>query len=461
MSFPRLALAAAALLTLAASPPAAAPAAAHDPIDLTELSARLLPSVVSISTVRVVDTPAEPGKAASVSRRRSVGTGFIIDGKGLIATNKHVINGASEVTVTLSNGTILAATILSKALVDIALLRVEPEAPLPQVTWGDSNTLRQGQPVVAIGNPLGYSSTVTAGIVSALERDIRTTPYDDYIQTDAPINQGNSGGPLFNLKGEVIGINTALQSQGDGGSIGIGFSIPSNDAQFVIARLQQFGRVKPGWVGARVQKLTPIIAEAAGLPRSELHAEGIIVTGLEPNAPALGKLRPGDIIVGVASAPLRDARTFNRSVGILDVGSTAPFDLWRAGKRMTIEVPIGDNPDDVRAGQGLTMEQMAQHFTDPPDLGLGLAPVTPDVRTRYDVTPDTTGIAVVTVDPRSKASEAGIEPGDIIQRVMNEPISSVREFWSQVDGARRHRQTRLLILVRGPSGERWVTLPSA
>jgi len=459
MSFRRLAIAATALLALAA--PLCAPAAAHDPVDLSVLAARLLPSVVSISTVRVIDTPAEPGKAASISRRRSVGTGFIIDGTGLIATNKHVIEGASEITVTLSNGTNLAATILSKALIDIALLRVEPDAPLPQITWGDSNTLRQGQPVIAIGNPLGYSSTVTAGIVSALERDIRTTPFDDYIQTDAPINQGNSGGPLFNLKGEVIGINTALQSQGDGGSIGIGFSIPSNDAQFVIGRLQKYGRVKPGWVGVRVQKLTPAIADAADLPPAERHAEGVIVTGLAPDAPALGLIRPGDIIVGIGDATLRDARTFNRSVGILDVGSTAPFDLWRAGKRMTVVVPIADNPDDVRAGQGSTMAQMAQAFTDPPDLGLGLAPITPDLRTRYDISADTAGIAVVTVDQRSKASEAGIEPGDVIQRVMDQSISSVREFWSQVDGARRHRHTRLLILVRGPSGERWVTLPSA
>ena len=451
----RTLIAAAAVLVLAGQ------ARAHDPVDLTALVGKLLPTVVSISTVRLVDTPAQTGKAASQARRRGMGTGFVIDANGLIVTNRHVVEGASEVTVTLSNGTNLAATVLSKAIVDIALLRVEPDAPLPVVKWGDSNILRQGQPVFVIGNPLGYSSSVTGGIISALERDIRTTPYDDYIQTDAPINQGNSGGPLFNLAGEVVGVNTALQSQGDGGSIGIGFSIPSNDAQFVIARLLQFGRVKPGWVGVRVQKLTPVIADGAGMPRKERNAQGVIVTSLDTSGTAAGRLRPGDVIVGIGEATVLDARTFNRSVAIMEVGVTVKFDVWRAGKRMEVAILIGDNPDDVKAGQGMTMAQAGQEFTDPPDLGLGLAPLTPDIRLRYEIAQEMTGIAVVTVDPRSKASEAGIEPGDVIQRVLNEPVGSVREFWQFVDGARRDRRTRLLMLVKGPSGERWITLPSA
>ena len=439
----------------------AQPAAAHDPVDLSALVGKLLPSVVSISTISVIDTPAETGKAAVHTRRRGMGTGFVIGANGLIVTNRHVIEGASEVTVTLSDGTNLAATVLSRALIDIALLRVAPDAPLPVVKWGDSNALRQGQPVFAIGNPLGYSSSVTAGIVSALERDIRTTPFDDYIQTDAPINQGNSGGPLFNLDGQVIGVNTALQSQGNGGSIGIGFSIPSNDAQFVIARLLEHGRVKPGWVGARVQKLTPLIADGAGMPRNERHAHGVIVTGIESGGTAAGKLRPGDVIVGVGEATILDARTFNRSVAILDVDSTAKFIFWRNGKRMELDIPIGDSPEDIKAGQGMTAAQAAMDYTDPPDLGLGLAPLTTDIRARYEIPTDITGVAVVSVDPRSKASEAGIEPGDVIQRVLNGPVGSVREFWQLVDGARRDRRTRLLMLIKGPTGERWVTLPSA
>ena len=450
------------LMIAGLAPLLTAPAArAHDPVDLTVLAARLLPSVVSISTVRVVDTPAQKGQAASQSRRRGSGSGFVLTENGLIATNRHVIEGASEVTVTLSDGTNLAATVLSHAIIDIALLQVQPDHPLPPIKWGDSNTVKQGMPVVAIGNPLGYSSSVTSGIISALERDIRTSPYDDYIQTDAPINQGNSGGPLFNLRGEVIGVNTALQSQGDGGSIGIGFSIPSNDAIFVISRLLQYGRVKPGWVGARVQKLTPLLADAAGLPRKERNSEGVIVTGLDIGGTAAGRLRPGDIIVGIEESTVKDARTFFRSVGILEVDSVAKFDLWRGAKRMMVEVPVGDNPDDIKAGQGKTKADMAMDLTDPPDLGLGLAPITADLRARYDISGDVVGVAVVTVDGRSKASEAGIEPGDVIQRVQSEPIASVREFWSQVDGARRDRRTRLLLLVRGPSGERWVTLPSA
>ena len=447
----------AALLALAA----ALPARAHPPVDVADLVAELLPTVVSISTVRVVDTPAQPGKAASVVRRSSVGTGFIIDGKGLIVTNAHVVDGASEVTVTLTNGTNLAATILSKAIVDIALLQVQPEKPLPAIKWGDSNKVRQGQPVIVIGNPLGFSSSVTAGIVSALERDISTSPVDDYIQTDAPINQGNSGGPLFNLAGEVIGVNTALQSRGNGGSIGIGFSIPSNDVRFVIDRLQKFGRVKPGWVGLRVQALTPLLADGVGLPRSERFAEGVIVTGLDVGASAAGKLRAGDVIVGIGNDTVKDSRTFNRTLSVLDVGTNASFDFWRAGKRMQADVLVIDNPADVKGGQGKTMAEMAADFTDPPDLGLGLAPITPDIRLRYDIAASMTGVAVVTVDQRSKASEAGIEPGDVIQRVQTQPVTSVREFWLQVDGARRDRRTRLLLLINGPTGERWVTLPSA
>ena len=256
-------------------------------------------------------------------------------------------------------------------------------------------------------------------------------------------------------------MNTALQSQGDGGSIGIGFSIPSNDAQFVIARLLKFGRVKPGWVGARVQKLTPLIADGAGMPRAERNTEGVIITGLDPAGSALGKLRPGDIIVGVADSTLKDARTFNRSVGIQDVGTTAAFDVWRGGVRMTIPVAIIDNPDDVKAGQGKSVADLQNEFVDPADLGLGLAPLTVDIRSKFEVDASVEGIAVVAVDSHSRASEAGIEPGDVIQRVMTEPVSSVRAFWLLVDGARRDKRTRLLLLVRGPAGERWVTLPSA
>jgi serine protease Do len=446
------------LLALALGIPAAQ---AHDPVDLVELSAKLLPSVVSVAAIRLVDVPAETGKAASVSRRKVVGSGFIIDANGLIATNRHVVNGAAEVSVTFSNGTTLSATVLSIASLDIALLQVQPEQPLPVVKWGDSNTLRQGQPVVAIGNPLGYSFSVTSGIISALERDIHTSSVDDYVQTDAPINQGNSGGPLFNLNGEVVGVNTALQSQGDGGSIGIGFAIPSNDARFVIARLQKYGRVKPGWIGARVQKLTPLLAEAAGVPRAQRNADGVMVTGLDIDASSIGHLLPGDVILAAGDSTVKDARTFNRAIAVIDVGATVSLDVWRMGNHLKVVVPVIDNPDDVKFGQGHAIADMPMDFTDPPDLGLGLAPVTADLRTRYDISPDINGIVVVGIDAKSKAAEAGMEPGDVIMRVQSEPVTSVREFWSMVDGARRDRKTRLMFLVRGPSGERWVTLPSA
>lgn len=442
--------------TAAPAPPAPSPLAA---LDLSDLVARLLPSVVNISTVRLDVPPNDAAGRPATARRRSLGSGFVIKPDGLIVTNRHVIEGASEITVTFSDGTSLGATLVAAAVVDIALLRVNPERPLPAVKWGDSFTLRQGTPVIAIGNPLGYSSSVSSGIVSALDRDIRSSPFDDYIQTDAAINQGNSGGPLFNLQGEVIGVNSAIVTTSEaGGSIGIGFAIPSNDAQFVINRLLEFGRIRVGALPIKVQKPSVAVAQAVGMR----DTNGVIVTSVAEDREALrAAILPGDVILKVDGTPVRDVRTFNRAVGEQMVGSIATLELWRDGRSMVVKVEIEDHPDDVRQGSMQVAGLAQAAFMDPPDLGLNLSPMNEEARTRLRVPASAGGVVVIGVDPFSKAAEQGILPGEVILKVQRETVTSVRDFWSRVDTERRHRRTKMLLLIRGSDGERWVALPTA
>ena len=302
-------------------------AAAEIGVDYSPLVATLLPSVVNISTVRT-DAPDREGPATDKNtppaRRKSLGSGFVIDPTGIIATNRHVIEGAVEITVTFNDGRILGGSLMAVAAgTDLALLKVYPDAPLTAVKWGDSDKLRPGMPVIAIGNPLGYSSSVTAGIISALERDIKSSLYDDYIQTDASINQGNSGGPLFNMRGEVIGIDTAiLTTAGSSGSIGIGFALPSNDAQFIIDRLRRFGRVRPGWIGLGTQPMSSALAEAVGLK----GPGGVMVTSIRDDRPGLKDIfQLGDVLLEVDGNPIKDVRTFNRAVGGTPVGEVVPM----------------------------------------------------------------------------------------------------------------------------------------
>jgi serine protease Do len=437
---------------------AAAPAVPGSPqvVDLSDLVARLLPTVVNISTVRQ-DAAGAGGMVPA--RRRSLGSGFVIDPSGLIVTNRHVIERASEITVNFNDGTSLSATVVAAAVVDIAVLRVNPERPLPAVTWGDSFTLRQGTPVIAIGNPLGYSSSVSLGIVSALDRDIRSSPFDDYIQTDAAINQGNSGGPLFNLKGEVIGVNSAIVTTSEqGGSIGLGFAIPSNDAQFVVNRLLQFGRIRVGALPIRVQKPSLAVARAVGLA----DTNGVIVTGVQEDREALREaIQPGDVILAVDGVPVRDVRTFNRAVGEQIVGSIATLSVWRDGRVAAVKVMVEDHPDDLRQASMMVTGAAPASYVDPPDLGLSLAPVNEEVRTRLRLPASAGGVVVTGVEPFSKAAEQGILAGEVILKVQRDSVSSVRDFWSRVDGARRDRRTKMLLLLRGPEGERWVALPTA
>ena len=452
-----------ALLLLAV--PGPRPAYAAITGDYSDLVAILLPSVVNISTVRTDTVGKDAGPTASLSRRKSLGSGFVIDPNGVIATNRHVIEGALEITVTLHDGRILGASLIAVASgADLALLRVYPDEPLPAVKWGNSDKLRQGTPVIAIGNPLGYGSSVTAGIVSALERDIKSSLYDDYIQTDASINQGNSGGPLFNLAGEVVGVNTAiLTASGSSGSIGIGFSLPANDAQFVIDRLRQFGRIRPGWIGLSTQSVTPAIAEAVKLPKPG----GVIVTSIRDDKPGLkGSFQISDVILSVDGNDIKDVRGFNRAIGGTPVGDVVPILIWRDGARMALKVMVEENADDLEQGAKLAALVAAASansdaYVEPPDMGLNLSSITEELRGRFSLAADQRGVVVLSVDQNSKAGEQGLLPGDVIVRVGKQSVSSVREFWLRIDEARRGRTTKLLLLVHGTAGDRWVALPSA
>ncbi|HEY0420208.1 MAG TPA: trypsin-like peptidase domain-containing protein, partial [Acetobacteraceae bacterium] len=422
-------------------------------------------SVVNISTLRyVAPPPASDCRAMAAGRRRSLGSGFVIDASGIIATNNHVIDGAAEINVTLNDETTYSATVLSKATKgDLALLKINPLEKLTPVRWADSDQVRPGQPVLAIGNPLGFGSSVSSGVVSALDRDIKSTPYDDYIQTDATINHGNSGGPLFDLDGRVVGINTALYSTtSDGGSIGIGFAIPANDAQFVIGRLLRYGRVRPGWVGIEGQQVTPEIAQALGLPRPR----GVIVTRLEGDCPALAAdVQEGDVVLQFAGYDIKDVRFLSRAMAIQPLGDSVPVVLWRGGQEIRTSVMIGENPADLRAAAAdaaaaAAIEAARQARRDPLDLGLNLVPLGADARTKLRLAPDQKGVLVQGVTPSSPAAEQGMAPGDAILRIGRDPVASPAELRARIDGMRQDGEERLLLLVQGMDGRRWVALPA-
>ncbi len=349
-------LLAAAALALAAAPSAAARPA---PDSFSDLAARLSPSVVNISTSQKVDRPdaAEipqfpPGspfedlfreyyenqQREGGSQTTSLGSGFIIDASGVIVTNNHVIEGADEITVNLQDGTSLKAALVgTDEKTDLAVLKVESAAPLPFVSFGDSDAVKVGDWVLAIGNPFGLGGTVTAGIVSARNRDIEAGPFDDFIQTDAAINRGNSGGPLFDMDGNVVGVNSAIISP-SGGSIGIGFAIPSAIVKRTVDQLREFGETRRGWIGVRIQAVTPELAEGLGLDR----ARGALVAEVTAGGPAeAGGLQVRDVILAFDGKPVPDSRALPRLVAETEIGRTVTLDVWRDRQSMPLQVTLG------------------------------------------------------------------------------------------------------------------------
>lgn len=334
----------AALLIVAAPAITAVPAAAQIQVtDVSALAERLLPAVVNISSLRINARNSEDNGGQSgpggPRRGRSIGSGFIIDSTGLIVTNNHVVENSKEVTITMQDGREYTAEVLgTDELVDLALLKVETDQVLPSVEWGNSAAAKVGHPVIAIGTPFGLGGTVTTGIVSAVERDIRSGPLDSFIQTDAAINSGNSGGPLFDINGRVIGINTAIFSRG-GGNVGIGFAIPQSIAQDVIAELRQSGSVRRGQLGVQISSVTEDVATAAGLD----DPRGAFVGGVVEGSPAddAGILE-GDIILSLDGTPIEDTDELVRAVIGKDIGSTVEVGIFRKGEELTTSVTIGE-----------------------------------------------------------------------------------------------------------------------
>lgn len=437
--------------------PLASPAAwARDPpTNLADLITPLLPAVVNITASTVVESTSGPSEQVSQKIpqvQMSAGSGFIIDPAGYIVTNRHVIDGASHISVTLSDNTLLKAKLVAQGYhVDIALLKVDAGKPLPTVKFGDSGKVRIGDAVVAVGNPLGIGQSVSAGIVSALNRDIHITMFDDFIQTDAAINHGNSGGPLFNMNGEVIGVNTAIVSP-TAGSVGIGFALPSRDAQYLVGMLREYGRIEGGMIGAEFQQVTPPIAEAVGLK----GAWGAIVTDINKDGPAEGKLKVGDVIVKVGDAPVLDVRMLSRAIA---TSIEKPVDLvvWRDNKeeKVTVTTVVMDDTPMEASSKPMLPPRLRQA----PEVGLQLSPVTDEVRQKFDIDADMKGVVVTGIASLSAAENGGIKPGDVILRVRTDPVSSPAEVKQHFEQARREHEHYVLLLVDGKAGRRWVSLP--
>ena len=390
-------------------------------------------------------------------RMQSLGSGFIVDPSGIVVTNNHVIDGADEITVTLQDNTTLKATLIGHDdRNDIAVLQVHSDHKLPSVHFGNSDASRVGDWVLAIGNPFGLGGTVTAGIVSARGRDIQQGPYDDFIQTDAAINRGNSGGPLFNMAGDVIGINTAIYSP-SGGSIGIGFSIPSDEAENVVNQLEKFHRPRRGWLGVRIQQVTPDLAESLGLH----EADGAMVAGVNHDGPAdRAHIQDGDVILTFNGQPLKEMRTLPRVVAETPIDAHVPVDIWRAGKRQTIQVVVAEMPDDDKPSDAARLSKSpANPSVDFAALGMRVSPLTDATRQKFKIDAQQKGIVITEVSPEGLAADHGLKAGDVVVQVAQNPVDSPADLQKRLDEARTGGRKSVLLLVQGQDGLRYVPLP--
>jgi len=362
------------------------------PGGLAELVPKLMPQVVNISFVSYANAS---GNTSLIPQHSGVGTGYIVNAGGIIVTNRHVTDGGSEIYASLSDGTRLRAELIYRSPdIDMAVLRVTPSKPLPTITFGDSDTMKQGDQVIAIGNPLGLSGTVTTGIISARDRDIHETELDSFMQIDASINPGNSGGPLFNTKGEVVGMNTALYSvpgSSASGSIGLNFSIPINDVKFVLENLMKYGRVRTGFINAYLQNITPDLADAWGLP----VVAGAIVTTVQPDGPAaLAKLMPGDLIKQIGPKPIENLRGATRIISALPGEAKVPFLVTRGGKDITLPVDIGETKM-TKDAVDMTMRPMMRMKITAEELGIDGLILDTNLRKRFGL-PETLNGVVLT-----------------------------------------------------------------
>jgi serine protease Do len=481
---PALALAAlAAAIALAL----ARPAAARGPENIADVAEQVIDAVVNISTSQKVDArmsgvpdlpPGSPmeeffdeffknrrggqggGDQDRPARRvNSLGSGFIIDSSGLVVTNNHVISDADEISVILNDGAKLTAELVGKdSKSDLAVLRVRPDKPLKAVKFGDSDKLRLGEWVIAIGNPFSLGGTVTAGIVSARNRDINSGPYDNYIQTDAAINRGNSGGPLFNLSGEVIGVNTAIISP-SGGSIGIGFAVPSNSALAVIEQLRQFGETRRGWLGVRIQQVTDDIAESLSIK----PAHGALVAGLDDRGPAKpAGIEPGDVIVRFDGRDIKDMHDLPRIVADTPVGKEVDVVVIRKGKEETHKVKVGRLEDGEKLAAANKKDSAPEEKSVvQKTLGLELSSLTDDLRKKYKIRDNIKGVIITAVDPSvaAAAPDKRLSSGDVIVEVQYQSVGNPTDLQTRLDQLKGQGKKVAVLLVSNADGEtRFVAL---
>jgi serine protease Do len=475
-------MAAAVVLMLAAPPLVGTASLARGPESVADIAEGLQDAVVNISTTQTLKgkegTPAGPGPKGSpfeeffddffddqekegLPRKvSSLGSGFVIDPSGLIVTNNHVIEGADEIIINFTNGTKLKVTKIlgHDPKTDLALLKVVPKEPLTAARFGDSSKLRVGDWVMAIGNPFGLGGTVTVGIISAKKRDINSGPYDDFLQTDAAINRGNSGGPLFNMDGEVVGVNTAIISP-TGGSIGIGFAVPSNSAVQVVDQLKQFGETRRGWLGVHVQNVTGELAESLGLK----EPSGALVASITPGSPAAAAgLQPSDVILKFDGQPIDTMRALPRGVASTAIGKSIEVEVWRNGETVHLNATIGRLPEDAAAAEPEPSRDA--EGTDEPDhedlLGLSIAPLSDELRGQFHISKSVQGVVITEVDPDSPAAQKNVKPGDVIVEVTQERVTDPEEVLARVEAIKKSgRKSVLLLLSDAKGGLRFVAVP--
>lgn len=388
----------------------------------------------------------------------ALGSGFVIDPAGYVVTNNHVVDGAEKTWVTLRDGTRLEARLVGRdPKTDLALLKVEAPAPLPSVEFGDSDALRVGDWVVAVGNPFGLGGTVTAGIVSARGRDIHSGPYDDFIQIDASINQGNSGGPTFDLSGRVVGINTAIFSP-NGGSVGIGFAIPSNLARKVVADLRAHGSVERGWLGVQIQEVTREIADGLGLA----DAKGALVSQVTPGGPAAqAGLLNGDVVRRFDGRPIDGPKDLSRRVADAPAGHAAELEVWRRGRAEAVRVTLARLDDGAAKLASADRPGAQAPGATAEVLGMRLSALDARTRKRLRLPEGVDGVAILGVEDGRAGADGRVQAGDVIVEVAERPVREPREVASAVDAAREAGRRAVLLRVHRAGAERYVALALA
>lgn len=390
----------------------------------------------------------QPGTPPSVRKTTAVGSGFIIDPEGLVVTNHHVIEGADEIEVVFDDGTRIPATLRGRdRKTDLALLKITTDKPLPFVKFGDSDAARVGDWVIAIGNPFGLGGTTTSGIISARGRDIQSGPLDDFIQIDAPINRGNSGGPLFNIEGEVIGVNSAIYSP-NGGNVGIGFAIPSSMASNVIAQLRDNGVVQRGFLGVQIQRVSEEIAESLGLEKTA----GALVTQVVADAPAeRAGIEAGDVILTYDGKEVRKMRDLPKLVALTENETEVDIEIWRDGRRRTLQVAIGSSEEEEAA--------VAANTSESGGLGLSVGTLNRENRERYGIAEESEGVVIVDVRPDGAAAKRGLREGDVIKRIGNRAVDSPEAVRDALKAARDAEKKSVLLLLERDRQARFVVVP--